>query len=44
MYNCIVNEEKPWVGAREGARVGSTGLAAWKSLKTGVPVKVRNKF
>ena len=44
MYNCIVNGEKPWVGAREGARVVSTGLAAWESLKTGVPVKVRNEF
>ena len=44
MYNCIVNGEKPWIGTREGARIVSTGLAAWESLKTGVPVKVRNEF
>ena len=44
MYNCIVNGEKPWVGAREGARVVSTGLAAWESIKSGLPVKVRNEF
>jgi len=44
MADCILKGEKPWVGVREGARVVSTGLACWESLRTGLPVKVRNEF
>ena len=44
MADCIQNGTQPWVGAREGARVVSTGLACWESLRTGKPVKVRNEF
>ena len=44
MADCILNGTKPWVGAREGARVVSTGLACWESIRTGKPAKVRNDF
>ena len=44
MADCVLDGATPWVGAREGARVVSTGLACWESLRTGVPVKVRNEF
>ena len=44
MADCVQNGTRPWVGAREGARVVSTGLACWESLRTGKPVKVRNEF
>jgi len=44
MANCIQNGTQPWVGVREGARVVSTGLACWESLRTGNAVKVRNDF
>ncbi len=44
MADCIQNGAQPWVGAREGASVVSTGLACWESLRTGKPVKVRNEF
>jgi len=44
MADCVLNGARPWVGVREGARVVSTGLAAWESLRTGQTVKVRNEF
>ena len=44
MADCIRNGAQPWVGAREGACVVSTGLACWESLRTGRTVKVRNDF
>ena len=44
MADCVLDGATPWVGAREGARVVSTGLACWESLRTGLPVKVRNEF
>ncbi len=44
MADCVLNGTKPWVGVREGARVVSTGLSCWESLRTGMPVKVRNEF
>lgn len=44
MADCIQNGARPWVGAREGACVVSTGLACWESLRTGKPVRVRNEF
>ncbi len=44
MADCVLNGTKPWVGVREGARVVSTGLACWESLRTGLPAKVRNEF
>ena len=44
MADCIQNGATPWVGAREGACVVSTGLACWESLRTGKPVRVRNEF
>jgi predicted dehydrogenase len=44
MADCMLKGEKPWVGVREGARVVATGLACWESLRTGLPVKVRNEF
>ena len=44
MADCVQKGERPWVGAREGARVVSTGLACWESRRTGLPAKVRNEF
>ena len=44
MADCVLNGVTPWVGAREGARVVSTGLACWDSLRSGVPAQVRNEF
>ena len=44
MVDCVTNGTKPWVGAREGAKVVSTGLACWESMHSGKPVKVRNNF
>ena len=44
MADCVLNGARPWVGVWEGARVLSTGLACWESLRTGIPVKVRNEF
>ena len=44
MADCVMNGETPWVGAREGARVVSTGLACWESVRTGMTVRVRNEF
>ena len=44
MAECVLQGGRPWVGALEGARVVSTGLACWQSLREGVPVKVRNHF
>ena len=44
MADCVLNGAKPWIGVREGARVVSTGLASWESLRTGKVVKVRNEF
>ena len=44
MADCVLDGAKPWVGAREGARVVSTCLAAWDSLRSGSPAEVRNEF
>ena len=44
MADCVLNGATPWVGAREGARVVSTGLACWDSLRSGAPAEVRNEF
>ena len=44
MADCVLNGTKPWVGVREGAKVVSTGLACWESLRTGNTIKVRNNF
>ena len=44
MVDCVVNGAKPWVGAREGARVVATGLACWESMRSGQPARVRNDF
>ena len=44
MADCIIKGERPWVGARAGAKVVSTGLACWESLRTRMPAKVRNTF
>ena len=44
MADCIKNGTKPWVDVRDGARVVSTCLACWESIRTGEPVKVRNEF
>ena len=44
MIDCVTNGARPWVGAREGARVVATGLACWESMRTGQPVKVRSEF
>ena len=44
MADCILKGERPWVSVREGARVVSTCLACWDSIRTGLPVKVRNEF
>ena len=37
MADCVIRGEKPWVGVREGAKVVSTCLACWESLRTGCP-------
>ena len=44
MADCIQNGTQPWVGVREGARVVSTGLSCWESLRTGKPAKVRQRL
>ena len=44
MADCVLNGATPWVGAREGARVVSTCLSAWDSLRSGQPSEVRNEF
>ena len=44
MADCVIEGAKPWVGAREGAKVVSTCLSCWDSLRTGKPAKVRNEF
>ena len=44
MSDCVLNGATPWVGAREGARVVSTCLSAWDSLRSGQPAEVRNEF
>ena len=44
MAECVLDGRRPWVGVREGARVVSTGLACWESLRTGLPAKVMNEF
>ena len=44
MADCVLNGATPWVGAREGARVVSTCLSAWDSLRSGQPAEVRNEF
>ena len=44
MADCVLNGARPWVGAREGARVVSTCLSAWDSLRAEQPAKVRNEF
>jgi len=42
--DCIENDKKPLIDARDGAKVIATGVAAWESIQTGLPVKVRNEF
>ena len=44
MADCVLNDTKPWVDVRDGARIVATGLACWESVRTGMPVKVRNEF
>jgi predicted dehydrogenase len=44
MVDCVTNGTKPWIGAREGAKVVSTGLACWESIRNGKSIKVRNDF
>ena len=44
MIDCIRNGTEPWVGPRDGAKIVATGLACWESIRSGLPVKVRNDF
>ena len=44
MADCVINGAKPWVGVREGAKVVSTALSCWESIKISGSVKVRNEF
>ncbi len=44
MANCVLHGERPWVGARDGAKIVATCLACWESLQTGQPARVRNEF
>ena len=44
MADCVLSGATPWVGVRDGARIVSTGLSCWESLRSGGPVKVRNDF
>ena len=41
---CILEGDRPWIDARQAGRVVSAGLSCWESLRTGMPVKVRNDF
>ena len=42
--DCIVNDKQPSPDCRDGARSIATGIAGWESVRTGLPVKVRNTF
>jgi len=44
MADCVIDGAKPWVGVREGAKVVSTALSCWESMKVNNSVKVRNEF
>ncbi len=44
LEDCIVNDRQPSPDALEGARCISTCMAAWESVRTGKPIKVRNTF
>ena len=44
MADCVLNGAAPWVGVRDGARIVSTGLSCWESLRSGAPAGVRNDF
>ena len=44
MADCVLNGAAPWVGVRDGARIVSTGLSCWESLRSGAPARVRNEF
>ena len=42
--DCIRNDKKPLVDARDGAKVISTCSAAWDSIKGNRPIRVFNEF
>jgi len=42
--DCIINDRKPLVDVREGAKVIATCSASWESLRKGVPVEVKPDF
>jgi predicted dehydrogenase len=41
---CIVNDTKPLVDARDGAQIVAICSACWESIRTGLPVKVTREF
>lgn len=44
LEECILQGTRPLVDQRDGAKVVSTCAACWESVRTGLPVKVRNEF
>jgi len=44
LQDCIENDKTPNPDAVEGAKTVAVCLAAWKSIKTGKPVRVRREF
>jgi len=42
--DCIVNDRKPLVDARDGAQIIAICSACWESIRTGRPVKVSREF
>jgi predicted dehydrogenase len=41
---CLLEDRRPLVDEREGARCIATCAAAWESIRTGLPAKVDNRF
>ena len=42
--DCLLNDKTPSPNEVEGAKTIAVGVAAWESIKTGLPVKVRKEF
>lgn len=42
--DCLLNDRKPLVGARDGAQIVAVCSACWESIRTGQPVKVSREF
>ena len=42
--DCLVNDDRPLVDARDGAQVIAVCSACWQSIRTGLPAKVTREF